>query len=525
MMVEYVYDSPITSPLESPHWQSLDHKEGDQLIQNLAELKEIFSSAMSSSSSAANNDEILALWSCLLGYCEALCTHKQHRYSIYPIPVDALQRLASNEFTPPLADTHRSSAQVVSNWIWGKVVSKSNLKDELHANSLYVVLRGRVDGKSVDCFGAALCTVIGLRQLGFHNSVLTLSEDHAYESHEEEKTTCTCEVAIPGNTKAQKAKRGQETGKTFQLGKSLLTPQTSWLYMGMAPVYCRTVPMIVAAALSNMNPLIESKGRSLEVNSEPLLTVKRELLWILKDAGHIDRFPFALCELGWSEEHCTSPRGDAKISIPKLAPVPVTGIESLYHEAIVCSRTHHDDKQVYPYCYMGFYHKDGGQDEEYRLGVALQYFCEAARVASGYSYEWGDTLQLLKTMTKLSEFICYEILSCDDVPRAWTEEANAVTCGRWLFTFFDHLLLWEERTNETFLPILTSNHKTGIAKAFALLAHDVRTKVFASETLTINSKRLKGPLGAALQAPKVSLSDMHLTIISESKRQRKRKEI
>jgi Menin len=302
-MVEYIYDNPPTCPRESPHWKALVHHDGDQLIQNLEELKIFFSSEVMS----PNNDERLALWSCLLGYCEALCTPKKDRFSIYPIPLSALERLVSNEFMPPSAATHRLAAQAVANWIWAQVVPKSNAKDVLHANSLYVVLQGRIDGKSLDCFGAALCTVIGLCKLGFRDSVLTLSsEDHAYETHTQGDRTCTCEVATPGNTKAQKAKRGQETAKTFQ-GHSTLTPETSWLYMATCPVYCRTTHDILAAALANLNPLIETKPRIAEITSEPLLLLKRKLLWILKDAGQIDQFPSALCELGWSEEHCTSP--------------------------------------------------------------------------------------------------------------------------------------------------------------------------------------------------------------------------
>jgi hypothetical protein len=175
---------------------------------------------------------------------------------------------------------------------------------------------------------------------------------------------------------------------------------------------------------------------------------------------------------------------------------------------------------------MGFYHKDGGQEDEYRLGVALKYFADASRVASEYQYEWGDTLQLTKIFTKLSEYIVYEILSNnskDQEPRTWHAETNAIDAGRWLATFFDHLLLWEERTNHQFLPILQSNHKTGIVKAFSLLSHDVRSRIFESSS-DLQSKRLKGPLGEALQLKKISISDLHLTIVSESGRRRKRKD-
>jgi hypothetical protein len=541
-MVAYIYDSPTANPKESAHWGGLEHKEGDKVIENLEELKDAFAEILTINKNDGNNS---AFWSCILGYCEALCTSKDagRRYAIYPIPYDALKRLVEAEFTPPVCpqitsgtsskaySRHRQSAQVVANWVWSKVVPKSNAKDEKHANSVYVVLRGSVDGKSVDCFGAALTTVIGLRQLGFTNSTLTLSEDHAYESHtrndeggdETVNSICTCEVAVPGNTKAQKAKRGQDTASTFDTNKSKLTPESSWLYMGKNPIYCRTTPTILAAALANLNCLIDSKGNLMELNSEPLMLVKRELLWVLKDKGHLDMFPFALCELGWSEEHLTSARGDARVSIPDLAPVPVTTIESLYHEAVTCCKEHYDDKQVYPYCYLGFFHKDGGQEEEYRLGLALKYFSEAARVASGYLYEWGDSLQLTKVMTKISEFTIHEILNDNGAPRVWVQEVSAIECARWLFHFYDWLLLWEERSGEQFLSICKSNHKTGISKAFPLLPREVREKGF--EKHDAKSKRLQGPLITALLSQKVSISDMYLTIVAETGRRRKRKDM
>ena len=530
-MVEYLYDTPSRDPKESPHWLGLEHKEGDCCLESLPELKRALSSDLEHGSLASR----LALWSCLLGYCEALSTHKQTRYSLYPIPIEALERLVKEEFRPPTADSHRSAAQAVSNWIWQKVVSKSSVKDELHANSLYTTLRGKIDGKSVDCFGAALVTVIGLRQLGYVDSILTLSEDHAYESHPPENVhsekLSTCEVARPGNTKTQKAKRGQEVAETFDKKKSQLTPETSWLYMATAPVYCRTPPMILAAALANLNCLIESKQNKMELNSKDLLLVKRELLWILKDGGHLDEFPFALCELGWSEEHCTSSRGEKMVSVPDLAPVPVTAIEWLYHEAIVCSQQKFHDRQVYTYCYMGYFHKDGGQEEEYRFAVALKYFYHAARVASQYTHEWGDTLQLTKVMTKISEFVVYEICcNGDGKARKWNDPVNAVAATRWLLAFFDALLVWEERTTNRFLPILQSNHKTGIVKVFSLIEPSVRVSAFESknhndnEVPALQSARLLGSLGDALRKHKVSISDLQLTLISDSRARRKRKQ-
>ena len=390
MTVEYRYDQPSASPMESSHWAELgEHRDGDVVFNSLEEVKARFQQDL-----ALDQPSTMALWSALLGYCEALTTHKNKRYSMFPLPYSAVERMVATELTVPSTESdHRLAAQTISNWVWSKVKSKSNVKDELHANSIYIVLRGLVDGKSVDCFGAALATVICLRMQGFLTSTLTLSEDHAYESHTvgEDAALETCEVAIPGNTQAQRKKRGQEIAKTFR-NESVLTPETSWLYMGRAPVRCDSTASILAAAIANMNPMIECKASS-EIYSEPLTELKRDLLWVLYDTEALGRFPFALCELGWSEEHMTSTRGEERVKVAGFDD-HLTKMEALYHEAVRSSRNHFQDLQVYPYCYLGYFHKDFSAEEEYRAALALEYFAEAARVASTYTYEWGDSRKL-----------------------------------------------------------------------------------------------------------------------------------
>jgi len=139
----------------------------------------------------------LAEWSCIVGYCEALLTHPDpsRRHPAFPLPLHRLRRLVDEEFVP-LLDAARSrvvdaadvdagggggrTVRAVSDAIWGRARSKStSIRDEHHANGLYACLRGDVDGRSLDCFGAALLVVIGMNVLGFRGSTLTLSEDHA----------------------------------------------------------------------------------------------------------------------------------------------------------------------------------------------------------------------------------------------------------------------------------------------------------------------------------------------------------
>jgi hypothetical protein len=314
--------------------------------------------------------------------------------------------------------------------------------------------------------------------------------------------------------------------------------------------------MTMAAMISNVNCSIESKVSGgngnvnvLQTSSGPLFDLKRELLWILRDGGHLTSFPFALCELGDCEENRASDRGDEWVQIDEIGVNhPVLVIEALYHEAISICRAKYNDGQVYPYAYAGNFHKDAGQDQreqEYRLVEAVRCYAECSRVASGYVYEWGDSLQLTKVMVKLSEFIMNGILFSSSGVRQWFDRKNQVAAGTWLVAFYDSLLFWEERTGSQFLPILTAGHKTGVSKMFSVFPHDARVEIIArvfcdsktalptfeapppSKPITDSqmqhfknprSKRLapNGLLLSALKRTKISIGDMELAIVVES---------
>ena len=193
----------LVHPRDSQHWTALPHNADDFLVNNSEELCRKLADALQDPQ--LERDVVygatrMAFWSCLCGYTESLATHKEDRYSIFPIPFQALERLIQNEFVPLVdsitapSNSHRDTVRAISNALWAKVAPKSQVRDELHANSVYVVLRSHLDKKSLDCFGAALVTITACRLKGLQ-SRLTLSEDHAYESSSEG----TCEVAIPGN--------------------------------------------------------------------------------------------------------------------------------------------------------------------------------------------------------------------------------------------------------------------------------------------------------------------------------------
>ena len=175
----------MKGPQESEHWQSLVHQESDKWVHTLQQLIDRFRADVVASKKCVTNDyggETMAIWSCLSGYCEALATHKEasKRYSVFPIPMDAIVRLGTNEFRTTVLDRaeaslandhssssqerHRARVRAVANAVWGTALSSSK-KDEEHANSLYVCLRGSIDRKSIDCLGSSVTTVAGVKLL------------------------------------------------------------------------------------------------------------------------------------------------------------------------------------------------------------------------------------------------------------------------------------------------------------------------------------------------------------------------
>jgi Menin len=582
------YDSPTASPQQSPHWESLSHSPDDRLLENLEQTKQAFQEHV------RNADKILVpLWSAVCGYCEALTTHKDElkRYALYPIPIDALRRLVENEFLPfckqlkeesqqketPLPQNkHRETVRHVANAVWKKAQGKSkNVRDELHANSLYVCFRGSIDKRSLDCFGAATVTIAALQYVlegSDSQSFLTLSEDHAYESNviassdhdDKEGALGTCEIAIPGNTKEVQQTRGLDVAEALEKANKnkklsyAVTPDSCWLYMKSHAVVCKTIPMTVGAVLGNINCSIQAKGStSNNLNSSnyfvsgPLMDLKRELLWVLKDDNHLTQFPFALMELGECEEHRTTARGLEWVdAIDQGIQDKVMAVEKLYLDAMFISRNQYGDAQAYPYFCAGHYHKDAVWEEiqdgenrnslcqfnagrEYRLVESVRLYSEASRVASRYCYD----MQLMKHMTKASKLIMDDILTQEGMPRTWCQKSNAIATGTWLMAFCDSLLAWEEEWGgKQFCEILTPNHPNSIGKMFQLLSAEVRKeaidRVFADNTqdadgnapaITENnllyfskprSKRMQrdSPLVAALGKEKVVIREMELTI-------------
>jgi hypothetical protein len=563
------YDYPSAPPESSPHWDRIDGivattstvggGHSSSPIKSHEDLIAAFKRDVALLLEMDRKDAYLkvAIWSCIIGYCEALSTHKDssRRYSIFPIPIASFIRLVHGEFLPLVFnakkqnnntvtsdksgdDNHRETVHSLSNAIWKRCQKKSSsIQDELHANSLYVCLCGDVDGKSLDCFGAALSTVIGMNLLGYE-SILTLSEDHAYESHLDSRNETThystCEVAIPGNTKVSQSKRGREISETFidlqkqsprQQSRRNVSAETSWLYMKDNAILCHTPGMALAALVGNMNCDI-GKQKPVGETGKPqfvsgaLYKLKRDMLWVLFDAKCIDFFPFALMELGECEEHLSSERGlewvDASEMLRDMSLYGATNVgqtmvlrnEHFFLMAISVSKKNYKDAQVYPYLYAGHYHRDAGredQSQEYRLVESMRLYSEASRVASTYRYDSKDCLQLMKHMTTVSSLIAKDVLLLPievggdgKVGRIWKQRDNAVAVASWLIGFFDSLLIWEENEETQFVEILTTQHKHSLGKLFHLLPLDIR--VAAIEKIYSDGEGQRTKLNAITEA-------------------------
>ena len=118
----------------------------------------------------------------------------------------------------------------------------------------------------------------------------------------------------------------------------------AWLYVGGNPVICNR-HQEVAALVSSINFAISPSLDCLEVG-----TLQQQLLWLLYDLGHLERYPMALGNLADLEE---------------IAPTPDRpGPQDILVEAITVNTAVYHDYHVYPYTYMaGYKYRQGDYKE------------------------------------------------------------------------------------------------------------------------------------------------------------------
>jgi len=319
----------------------------------------------------------------------------------------------------------RSLVKRVSDIIWN-TLSKAQYKDRAHLQSIYSYLTG----SKLDCFGVALAVVAGCQVLGFSDVHLALSEDHAWVVFGEDNQTA--EVTWHG--KGNEDKRGQsvETEKA----------KDSWLYVGGKPVLC-TRHVEVAALVSSMSPSISPNMDSLEVG-----VLQQELLWLLYDLGHLEKYPMALGNLGDLEEISATPGRPPS--------------REIYNEAKAVNQKIYEDRHVYPYTYSAGFHY---RQRDFK--GALKSWAEAANVIKRYKYSKDDE-EIYKEFMEINNELIPHILKADD------NLLNDPECFMSLLQFYDGLCSWEEDSST---PVLHTGWVKPIVKCFTSFDFHVRAKL------------------------------------------------
>ncbi|XP_077998443.1 menin-like [Glandiceps talaboti] len=311
----------------------------------------------------------------------------------------------------------RDFVKKMSDVIWSSL-SRSYYKDKAHLQSLYSLLTGN----KLDCFGVALGVVAACQVLGYHDVHLALSEDHAWVVFGENGSE-TAEVTWHG--KGNEDKRGQP----INLGVA----EKSWLYLNGHPVVC-TREMEVAAMVSGINPSINTTTDSMELGS-----LQQELLLVLYDVGHLERYPMALGNLADLEE----------IDHESSHPTPA----ELFKQAIHAAKKHYNNQHVYPYTYFG-----GHLYRKKSYKAALEMWAEAASVISRYNYSREDE-EIYKEFLEIAHELIPNMLKTATLTK--TNEHSILCdphCFAYLLQFYDGICQWEEGSSTPVLHIGWAKH-------------------------------------------------------------------
>nr|CAG4646948.1 EOG090X0424 [Megafenestra aurita]SVE92311.1 EOG090X0424 [Megafenestra aurita] len=296
----------------------------------------------------------------------------------------------------------RELVKKVSDVIWN-TLTRSYYKDRAHLQSLYSYLTGN----KLDCFGVALAVVAGCQVLGFDDVHLALSEDHAWVMFGPESKE-TAEVTWHG--KGNEDKRGQP------VDPGILA--RSWLYVAGNPVVCSRFTEI-ASLVSSINPSITATTDSLEVAS-----LQQSLLWVLYDAGHLDRYPMALGNLADLEE---------------LSPTPGRcHCSQLFSQAIEVARRCYGNSHVYPYTYQGGYFYRNRMYKE-----ALESWANAADAIRSYNYSREDE-EIYKEFLEIANELIPFVMKVEGSGHSARSILKDSECFAHLLRFYDGICQWEE---------------------------------------------------------------------------------
>ncbi|KAJ8311056.1 hypothetical protein KUTeg_011390 [Tegillarca granosa] len=293
----------------------------------------------------------------------------------------------------PDGNATRELVKFVSDVVWSSLM-RSYYKDKAHLQSLYSYLTGN----KLDCFGVAFAVVAAFQVLEYKDVHLALSEDHAW----------------------------------VVFGEDLKdSAEVTW----HEPVIC-TRQMEVASIVSGINPSINATTDSVEMAS-----LQQDLLWLLHDLGHLEKYPMALGNLGDLEEISPTPG----------RPPPL----DLFEESIEANKKYYNNRHVYPYTYLGAY-----QYRNMNYKEALQAWADAASVVKTYNYNRQDE-EIYKEFLEIANDLIPQMMksvASDNAARIHhTSILYNPDCYSNFLRFYDGICEWEEDSPNPVLHITWAN--------------------------------------------------------------------
>ncbi|CAH4037756.1 menin isoform X1 [Pieris brassicae] len=346
----------------------------------------------------------------------------------------------------------RELVKRVADVVWNSL-TRSYYKDRAHLQSIYSFLTGN----KLDCFGVAFAVTAACQVLGKNDVHLALSEDHAWVVFGKGGKE-TAEVTWHG--------KGNEDKRGRSVGDGVLAH--SWLYVAGKPVICTRV-MELAALVSSVNSTLTP---TIDVHEVSLMQYK--LLWLLYDKGHLDTYPMALGNLADLEEHMLSNYPDEskqcifKETIDTKPNTPKPDSTALYLQAIRSSRSHYDDRHVYPYTFQGgYYHRHKMYKEAFHAWAC------AGDVIRHYNYSRDDE-EIYKEFAEIANELIPQLMKAESSGHSARSILKDPECFASLLRFYDGICKWEEGSQT---PILHIGWAKPLVSTISKFDSEVRAQV------------------------------------------------
>eukprot|EP00118_Oscarella_pearsei_P009694 m.56631 g.56631 ORF g.56631 m.56631 type:complete len:287 (+) comp34615_c0_seq1:750-1610(+) len=217
--------------------------------------------------------------------------------------------------------------------------------------------------------------------------------------------------------------------------------------------------MEVAAIVNTMNPKVDSKNEDKHFGN-----LQRDLLWLLFDRGHLNKYPMALVTLAEYEEWDPSKGRQSAEDVLKLA--------------VQLCRSDFENVLVYPHTSLGscLYRQS-------RYKEALTCWRDGAEVVKRYKYSKGDEEIFKEFREIVTDFIPDMMVA---VVSSQTDAfLNDPEVFALILVFFDQLCAWEELG---LMPILNADWVKAFVSAVNKFHFDARKTAPFSKILEVQSE-------------------------------------